>query len=163
MGPGQSDDETPSAHGAQAGRRGSLRGIVAVLAVVVVALVGLSAGCGAVSQAEQKLNAAIDRYNAAVDNVMKLDLKTAAEAQITAVRTQLAAAFKALEKQAKKVGRDTADLLRTANTKLDKTLHDAAGLPASARDQVAAALKSAADSLSSDVQSVWKDIKSVVP
>jgi hypothetical protein len=136
------------------------------LALAVVALIALAAGCGTssvASQADQKLNAAIERYNAAVDSVKKLDLKTAAAVQITAARLKLESAFTALEKQAKLAGRDTADLLRSAHTKLDTALHDAAGLPASARAQAEAALKSAETSLSSDVQSAWKAVKSLLP
>jgi hypothetical protein len=148
---------------ARSGPPGPLRSLVAALAVVVVTSVALAAGCGAATQADQKLNAAIERYNAAVESVKKLDLKTAAEAQIRAAGTQLESAYKALEKQAQQAGRDTADLLRSAQAKLDRALHDAAGLPAGARDQAAAALRSAEASLSSAVQSAWKDIKSLIP
>jgi hypothetical protein len=134
--------------------------------LAVLAAVALSAGCGATastSQADQKLNAAIDHYNAAVDKIRNLDLKTAAAADIKAARTQLHSTFVDVQKLSKQAGRDTANLLRSANNKLDKALRDATSLPANALDHAQAALKSAADSLSSAVNSVWKDIKSLIP
>ncbi len=136
--------------------------VIPVVAALLVAGAALAVGsCGAVSQADQNVDGALDRYNTAVDNVRNLDLKTAAEAEITAARTELESAFKELEKQSKEAGRDTADLLRNANAKMDKALHDAAGLPKTAREQAQAALKTAADSLSESVKSVWKDVKSL--
>jgi hypothetical protein len=128
-------------------------------ALAIAVLAGLLAGCGAISQAEQNLSGSLERYNTAVDNVRNFDLKTATEAEITAARTELTAAFDELEAQSKEAGRDTADLLRRANDKMDRALNDVAGLPATARDDAQAALKGAADSLSSAVESVLEDVK----
>ena len=130
-------------------------------AVAIVALAGLIGGCGAISQAEQNLNGSLESYNTAVDNVRDFDLKTATEAEINAARTELAAAFAGLEAQSKEAGRDTADLLRRANDRMDQALEDAAGLPASGRNAAQAALRGAADSLSSAVESVLEDVKSL--
>jgi hypothetical protein len=130
-------------------------------AVAVIALAALAGGCGAISQAEQNLSGSLDRYRTTVDNVRDLDLKTATEAEITAARAELAAAFAGLEAQSQEAGRDTADLLRRANDRMDKALKDAAGLPAAARDEAQAALKGAADSLSSAADSVLEDVKSL--
>jgi hypothetical protein len=130
-------------------------------AVAIIALAGLAGGCGTISQAEQNLNRSLDRYHTTVDNVRNLDLKTATKAEITAARAELAAAFGELEAQSKEAGRDTADLLRGANGKMDKALGDATDLPASGRDAAQATLRGAADSLSSAVESIWEDVKSL--
>jgi hypothetical protein len=139
---------------------------VLTLAVLLALLaVGVAAACGtaSASQADQKLNAAIGSYNAAVDKIKSLDLKTAAAADIKSARAQLNATFKDVQKLSKQTGRDTANLLQNANDQLDKTLRDATTMSKSALVQAQAAIKSAADSLSSTVNSVWKDIKSLIP
>jgi hypothetical protein len=130
-------------------------------AVAIIALAGLASGCGAVSQAEQNLKGSLAHYHTAVDNVRSFDLKTATKSEITAARAELAAAFRELEAQSNEAGRDTADLLRSANGRMDKALGDAAALPASGRGAAQATLRGAADSLSSAVDSIWEDVKSV--
>jgi hypothetical protein len=134
----------------------------AVLLAAAALLALLVAGCGAITQADQQVNGALDRYNSAVDSVRNLDLKTATRAEIKATRAQLDSAFAELARQSKEAGRDTADLLRNGNTKLDKTLGDAAALPAESRGDAQATLRQATDSVSSAVNSVWRDFKSLL-
>jgi hypothetical protein len=137
--------------------------LVALLAFLAAG--ALAAGCGtataSVSKADTKLNAAIGTYNAAVEKIKSLDLKTAASADIKSARAQLGVAYKDVQALSKQAGRDTASVLRDANNNLDKALRDATVVPKNALGQAQAAIKSAADSLSSTVNSAWKDIKSL--
>ena len=148
--------------------KGRLRGPRACMLAVLLALLAagaVAAGCGtaSASQADKKLNAAISSYNAAVEKIKSLDLKTAAAADIQSARAQLDATYKDVQTFSKQAGRDTAGLLRTANNRLDKSLRDATNVSKNAVGQAQAALRSAADSVSTTVNSVWKDIKSLVP
>jgi hypothetical protein len=147
------------------GRKHRPRAWTLALLLALLAVGAIAAGCGtaSASQADQKLNAAISSYNAAVEKIKSLDLKTATAADIKSARAQLNVTFKDVQKLSKQTGRDTATLLRNANNQLDKTLRDATTMSKSALAQAQAALKSATDSLSTTVNSVWKDIKSLVP
>jgi hypothetical protein len=145
-------------------RRGALARTLAVsLAVLSIAAIAAACGTANASSADKKLNTAISSYNAAVDKIKSLDLKTATAADIKSARAQLNVTFKDVQKLSQQTGRDTATLLRNANAQLDKTLRDATMMSKNTLDQAQAALKSAADSVSTTVNSVWKDIKSLVP
>ncbi len=135
-----------------------------VLSVIALASLAaaLAAGCGATDQADQAVDAALERYNNAVDRVRELDLKQATQQEIAEARRELEAAFGKLEARAREAGRDTADLLRSANEKLSRVLRDAADLPAQAREQAGKAIRSAAGSVSSTLKSVWDDLKGIL-
>jgi hypothetical protein len=137
--------------------------LAVLLALLAVGAIAAGCGTASASQADQKLNAAISSYSAAVKKVKALDLKTAAVADIKSARAHLNATFKDVQTLSKQAGKNTADLLRNANNQLDKTLRDATSMSKNALDQAQAAIKSAADSLSTTVNSVWKDIKSLIP
>ena len=144
-------------------RRPRVWTLAVLLALLAAGAVAAGCGTASASQADQKLNAAISSYNAAVEKIKSLDLKTAAAADIKSARAQLNVTFKDVQTLSKQAGRDTASLLRNANNQLDKTLRDATTMSKNALDQAQAALKSAADSVSTTVNSVWKDIKSLIP
>lgn len=137
-----------------------------VIAMVVLAATSIAAtaltACGAEREADKKLDGAMGEYRSALEEVQKLDLRGATQADIDAARAGLADRWQDVERRADTAGRDIDKELVSAQAQVDKALEKARDGVGAGVDESERALDTALDAAGAALKKAWSAIKDLL-
>jgi len=129
--------------------------VLATLGLLVVAV----GACGAASEADKKLDEAMGEYRSALDQVQRLDLREATQAEIDAARQTLADRWQDVRQRADDAGREVDAKLQDAQGKVDEALGKAGEGVGAGLEEAGRALDTALDEAGAALKDAWSAIK----